>query len=210
MRSSSIAGSRIVGPQFRGTEPTDDEYRSMAVMRTRSLSSPAESDADPIAESQDVTRHNKSNPEPVPAADADDQGPMVSPTVDPYLVSRHRPNYDDAQTNQVDANATRQATQDSVVRSHRRRLSDLVRRGESRSASVRYSDGSVLRRTPRCYVRLLSMVSRMMSAWPACRAVSSIMCTATHRRFPALSGHAHGASRSTVLRISCEAAICSR
>ena len=116
----------------------------MAVMRTRSLSSPAESDADPIAESQDVTRHNKSNPEPVAAADADDQGPMVSPTVDPYLVPRHRPNYDDAQTNQVDANATRQATQDSVVRSHRRRLFHLMRRGESRSASVRYSDAALV------------------------------------------------------------------
>ena len=70
--------------------------------------------------------------------------------------------------------------------------------------------GYVLRRTPRCYVRLPSMVSRMMSAWPACRAVSSIMCTATHRRFPAICGPAHDASRSTVLRISCEAAICSR
>ena len=64
--------------------------------------------------------------------------------------------------------------------------------------------------TARGYVQLRSIVSRMMSAWPACRAVSSIMCTATHRRFPAMSGHAHGASRSTVLRISCEAAICSR
>ncbi|MDQ1383697.1 MAG: hypothetical protein QOG65_1076 [Actinomycetota bacterium] len=75
-----------------------------------------------------MTRHNKSNPEPVAAGDADDQGPAVSPTVDPYLVPRHRPNYDDAQTNQFHANATRQATQDSVVKSHGARLSHPLRR----------------------------------------------------------------------------------
>jgi hypothetical protein len=59
--------------------------------------------------------------------------------------------------------------------------------------------------------RLPSMVSRMMSAWPACRAVSSIMCSATHRRLrSAICCQAHGASRSTLPRICRDAAICSR
>ena len=89
---------------------------------------------------------------------------------------------------------------------------------ETRSAGLRCRVCGETRAESRHWVRWVrqrprvpSMVSRMMSAWPACRAVSSIMCNATHRRFwSAISGHAHGVSRSRLSKISREAAICSR
>jgi hypothetical protein len=55
------------------------------------------------------------------------------------------------------------------------------------------------------------MASRMMSAWPACRAVSWIRCIATHRRFwSTKSRRAHRVSRSTLAVICRETASAAR